>query len=252
MSEHMHNDILAAEYVLGTLRGPARRRFEALMQQDSVLLSHVHRWQETLSVLDAADTPIQPPLRVWRAIQSRLPQRQEATRDSNSPSPSRDSFTKSTMSARPSWKARTFQYRWQFASFALAVALVTITVSSRLFVPDNTGSMYVPVAVLAATQAGQPQQMVVSFDSNNQKLIVTPFDLEAPETGHSLELWLIAKGQKPESLGLLKPQASTMISLNRTRLAPEVTLAVSLEPAGGSPTGQPTGTVLYAGRIGKT
>src|SRR3546814_7580452 len=96
-----------------------------------------------------------------------------------------------------------------------------------------------------------PQQMVVSFDDNNQKLIVTPLNLAAPATGHSLELWLIAQDRKPESLGLLKPQASTLITLNKTRLAPEVTLAVSLEPTGGSPTGQPTGAVLYAGEIGK-
>src|SRR3546814_4036926 len=152
---------------------------------------------------------------------------------------------------RAGWKARAFQYRWQFASFALAAALITIMVSPRLFVLYKTSSTFVPVAVLASTQVGHPQQMVVSFDDNNQKLIVTPLNLAAPATGHSMELWLIAQDRKPESLGLLKPQASTLITLNKTRLAPEVTLAVSLEPTGGSPTGQPTGAVLYAGKIGK-
>src|SRR3546814_10665475 len=109
-------------------------------------------------------------------------------------------------------------------------------VSPRLFVLDKTSSTFVPVAVLASTQVGHPQQMVVSFDDNNQKLIVTPLNLAAPATGHSLELWLLAQDRKPESLGLLKPQASTLITLNQTRLAPEVTLAVSLEPTGGSQT----------------
>src|SRR3546814_10555261 len=66
MSEHMRNDMLAAEYVLGTLRAPARRRFEVLMERDSALLATVDRSQEAFRLLDAIDTPIQPPNRVWR------------------------------------------------------------------------------------------------------------------------------------------------------------------------------------------
>src|SRR3546814_211533 len=235
MSEHMRNDMLDAEYVLGTLRGPARRRFEVLMERDSALLAKVDRWQEAFRLLDAIDTPIQPPNRVWRTIQLRLPQRQETIKGFDKLSPNGDSFAQSAMPPRlrADWKARAFQYRWQFASFALAAALITIMVSPRLFVLDKTSSTFVPVAVLASTQVGHPQQMVVSFDDNNKKLIVTQLNLAAPATGHSLELWLIAQARKPESLGLLMPQDSQLSTQNKTRMATEVNPAVSSEPTGG-------------------
>src|SRR3546814_20440480 len=117
----MRNDMLAAEYVLGTLRGPARRRFEVLMERDSALLAKVDRWQEAFRLLDAIDTPIQPPNRVWRTIQLRLPQRQETIKGFDKLSRNGDSFALSAMPPRLSagWKARATQYRWQFASFAL-------------------------------------------------------------------------------------------------------------------------------------
>lgn len=246
MNERTHNDILAAEYVLGTLRGAARRRFESLMEQDPALTAEVGRWQEVLGKLDATDIPIQPPGRVWRTIQLRLPQ------GSIEPASNQGNTGTSTIlpGLAPGLKAHVFQRKWQFASLALAASLVAVLLWPR-FLTQNEPAGPLPVAVLASTQPGSAQQMVVSFDERNQKIILTPLNLTAPETGHSLELWLIAENQKPASLGLLEPQGSTVVGMDRFRLSAEVTLAISLEPAGGSPTGQPTGKVLYAGKVGK-
>jgi anti-sigma-K factor RskA len=65
-------DALAAEYVAGTLRGPARRRFEALRPSHPALEAAVQRWQARLMPLADAVTPEPPPPQVWRAIEQRL------------------------------------------------------------------------------------------------------------------------------------------------------------------------------------
>ena len=232
MNERARNDnILAAEYVLGTLRGGARRRFEALMERDPALSAEVRQWQDILIVLDAGDVPVEPPARVWRTIESRLPPQQGLARD----------FRRHVPGHR----------RWQLVSFALAASLVAALLWPRFLVLNGVDTAPLPVAVLASTQKGSTGQVVVSFDVHTRKLVLTPLNFTAPQTGHSLQLWLIAKDQKPASLGLIGTQASTVIALQPSRLGADVTLAVSLEPPGGSPTGQPTGAVLYAGKIGK-
>ena len=63
---------LAAEYVAGTLRGPARRRLEALLPGHPVLRQAVQDWQDRLLPLTAALDEVAPPERVWRRIEARL------------------------------------------------------------------------------------------------------------------------------------------------------------------------------------
>ncbi|MDE2037235.1 MAG: anti-sigma factor, partial [Pseudomonas sp.] len=65
-------------------------------------------------------------------------------------------------------------------------------------------------------------------------------------------LWAIPAGGKPISLGLLPVSGNGRIQLSKEHqalLTAPLTLAVSLEPQGGSPTGQPTGPVLYQGQL---
>ncbi|GAB2903878.1 anti-sigma factor [Paralcaligenes sp. KSB-10] len=232
MNERARNDnILAGEYVLGTLRGAARRRFEALMERDPALSAEVRQWQDILTALDAGDAPVDPPARVWRTIQSRLPPQQGLIRDFRHHVPG--------------------HRRWQLVSFALAASLVAALLWPRFLVPNGADTAPLPVAVLASTQEGSAGQVVASFDARTGQLVLTPLNFTALQAGHSLQLWLIAKDQKPAPLGLIGAQASTVIVLKQSRLSPDVTLAISLEPTGGSPTGQPTGAVLYAGKVGK-
>src|SRR6185295_5496462 len=63
---------LAAEYVLGTLRGPARRRFDALLPAHPALRAAVAHWQDALVPLAASVKPVQPSALVWQRIESRL------------------------------------------------------------------------------------------------------------------------------------------------------------------------------------
>jgi anti-sigma-K factor RskA len=250
MSEQARYDRLAAEYVLGTLRGAARRRFEVMMERDPGLAEQVRRWQETFGAFDLADVPVQPPGRVWRAIQMRLPEQ-----GADAPSDARRAIHGRKRPGKPDsagfgrWSVAP-KRGWQLASLALAACLATALLWPRFLVQGGLDMAPVPITVLAGTQGGAARQIVVSFDARSRKLVLTPLNMQAPAAGHSLELWLIPNGHKPASLGLIGPQASTVVALNDIRLSPDSTLAVSLEPAGGSPSGQPTGAVLYAGKIG--
>lgn len=254
MSEHTHTDTLVAEYVLGTLRSAARRRFEDMMDGDPALMAKVDQWQEAFSELDAIDEPVQPPLRVWRAIQLRLPQSQAADqslRTSSSSLPSVAAAPLERFGSIVKIKNRIANHGWQLVSFALAASLAGVLLWPRFQVLNGADTAPLPVAVLASSQGEGGRQIVASFDAESRKLVLTPLNLASIETGHSLELWLIVKNHKPTPLGLIQTHSNTVLVLDKIRLSSDSTLAVSLEPSGGSPTGQPTGAVLYAGKIGK-
>src|SRR5262245_20803613 len=65
-------DRLACEHALGTLRGAARRRFEALLPAHPVLRDALARWHSTLAPLATSVAAVTPPARVWQRIESRL------------------------------------------------------------------------------------------------------------------------------------------------------------------------------------
>src|SRR5919108_3078886 len=65
-------DALAAEYVIGTLRGRARERFESLMRYDPQLRRLVAEWEARLTPLAGAAGEIAPPSRVWKALSRRI------------------------------------------------------------------------------------------------------------------------------------------------------------------------------------
>lgn len=63
---------LSREYVLGTLTGRARRRFERLLAEAPLAARVVARWQQRFDVLAAGVPPLEPRERVWQGLQQRL------------------------------------------------------------------------------------------------------------------------------------------------------------------------------------
>lgn len=216
---------LSAEYALGTLRGAARRQFEQQMQNDPELQAEVARWQEAFTQLDNRLTPITPPASVWKRIQLQLgpvPERQRIM-----PAP------------KTPWRG--------YLGWALAAGLAALLLVPRLLIQPAT---ITPVAILANNgAAGDAGQWVVSVDQRASSLMLTPLNTHEIAKDRSLELWTIPAGGKPRSLGLLSNASPTQLSLAARMPDPGSTLAISLEPRGGSPTGQPTGAVLYSGAI---
>ncbi|WP_341679203.1 anti-sigma factor [Niveibacterium sp. SC-1] len=222
-------DRLASEYVLGTLRGLARKRFERAMAEHGVVRVHVHEWEERLAQLAAAVPEIEPPGRVWRAVEARVAA--ERLRRNGVP-----------RFLRPAW--------WRglaLAMSAVAALLVAyIGVAPRPL--SDPGRNY--IVVLAGSNL--KPVMLAEADPKTGTLFVRVLASPQIAPDRSLELWGLPRDGKPRSYGLVP--ASGVVTLKPGRplealLADIAALAVSLEPQGGSPTGQPTGPVLYTGEL---
>lgn len=221
-------DALAAEYVLGTLRGRARERFERLARSDRALSDAVRSWEERLLPLAEELTPIAPPARVWAAVLGRI---------------------RGTPPARASlWSSLGLWRGVALASLAAVVALAAVLLRPAPAVPE--GAL---VVVLAGTDA--KPVLVASADRLGRTLRVKPVARVDVAADRALELWMLPDGATPRSLGLISATDVVRVALSAPAdeaLRNIPALAVSLEPRGGSPTGLPTGPVLYSGPVQRT
>jgi anti-sigma-K factor RskA len=221
-------DRLAAGFAAGTLRGAARRRFETLLPAHPALRSALRGWQERLMPLTAA-VPLEPaPARVWQGIESRL------FAPVNTPP-----VALATPAGLSFWRG--------LAGFA------SITAIAFALLLANPAPALPPVVVVlsaspAAAGAGPRPSIVASISGDGRALVTRPLVNVGVTVDRALELWAIPPGGAPRSLGLISARGQTL-ALKGQQLQGADTLAVSLEPAGGSPTGQPTGPVLYSGKF---
>lgn len=224
-------DKLAAEYVLGTLKGLARRRFETHLAADSALRARVAVWEARLTPLAAQLPPVEPPDRVWTKIVARI-------------TPARANLPETPANAG-FWGSLGFWRSLGIGASGLAAALL-ISVFSGAFIKTQIPD---PMMTAVLEENGEARMVVEQPQSGYVMVkMIKPWD--AP-SGMSLQLWVIPKSGAPRSLGLIHEQGETKLTLaNMDKLLAEGNLiAVSKEPPGGSPTGQPTGMVLCKGVI---
>ena len=215
---------LAGEYVLGTMPGRARTRFERLMRDNATVAAEVAAWEARFAPLDAIAEPVAPPARVWSAVERRIGP------DVRSPAPARGWFGSFAF-----WRGLAAGAAAACAGLALYLALA----------PTPPGPTV--VAVLAG-DGGQPSWVALTQPGHGEVSVAAIRDLAA-DTAHSFQLWGISGGP-PRPLGILPPEASRRLLVAASSVPPlGGVLAVSLEPPGGSPTGQPTGPVLYQGKV---
>lgn len=227
-------DLLAADYVSGTLRGPARRRLEALLPAHPALRAAVHDWQDRLAPLTASIEPQTPPAAVWQHIEARIGSK--------------------TLAAPAVPRARWWQQLlvWQGASaFAFAAVLGMAVLLAN---PAGSGAPVIVVLSAATPATGGtggtvPASFVASISSDGRALVTRPLTQVALQSDRALELWAVPPAGAPRSLGLISAAAPTVVRRGKL-LDGTAALAVSLEPPGGSPTGAPTGPVLYVGKLG--
>ena len=220
-------DALAAQYVAGTLRGRARARFETLLPSHPALQSAVRDWQVRLMPLTTVLPEAAPPARVWRAIEGRLwPQ----------------------AAPQPWWQRLGL---WRALSGTALAGVVGLGVmlgnpppaqAPVVVVLESTGTTAVNAATIVASLSGDGRALVTRT--------LTPVSLTADRV---LELWSVPPEGNPRSLGLISANGATV--LDRGKLPATLlkggtaALAVSVEPPGGSPTGTPTGPVVFAGKL---
>ena len=221
-------DRLAAEYAAGTLRGAARRRFEALLPAHPVLREATLAWLERLMPLTAAIAPVQPSGEVWRRISDGI---------GNSPPGASDK--------RGAWVRLSF---WRgLAAFASVAAIgLALLLANPSAVPPPVVIVLAPTDAAASGALGPA--LVASISGDGATLVTRPIVPVAVRADRSLELWAVPKQGAPRSLGVLSGTGGT-VALRAKVLAGTDTLAVTLEPAGGSPSGAPTGPIVYAGKF---
>ena len=212
---------LAAEYVVGTLRGNARRRFESMARSDRETGEILRRWEAELTPLAERVQPVEPPARVWSGIEARI---------------------------RGSTPARDPELGFWRSFGMIATGLASVLVVALLWLPPPGAGDAEPAFVSVLTASDSVPRMVVSLHGANDLRVrmVKPW---SGTEGKSLELWVLPKNGAPRSLGLIDNHRDTRLTLalSDPRLQSANALAVSLEPRGGSPTGSPTGPVLYSG-----
>ena len=210
-------EYLAAEYVLGTLHGAARRRFARLITERANARFAVWRWERHLNGFASGLTPQKPRRHVWKNIHDRLNLSQTA---------------KSTFAQR--WRELWVALPTAVAAAWLAIALLPTPTAERIavFADQNAEALW-----------------VIATDLDERQLQIHAINAPTPTGNTSFELWILRADLPPLSLGLLPVVPGSIETQISAQLVAALTasgrLAISVEPAGGSPTGSPTGPVVY-------
>lgn len=216
-------DRLAAEYVLGTLRGRARDRLERLMQSDILLRGDVERWERQLNAMALTLPPLEPSRGLWRRIHRRI-------------------------SPRPAPRAR---WLWPLATGAATAAAAVLAIYVAIAPPAD--STFDPEYIAAIGEPAQGPRWSIMADLERETLSVRAVRAPEIEADQALELWLLPGDDRgPISLGLLPTSGEHQYVIPPAAVAAAsdgTGIAVSREPAGGSPTGAPTGPVLFQGEL---
>jgi anti-sigma-K factor RskA len=225
-------DLEAAEYVMGTLRGLERIRFQEVLSQSPDLRRRVAEWEERLSGLADTVAPVDAPDALWNRIERAI-----------------DAVNRPAHTERPSLAARL----WSSLALWRATAALATAAACLLAVPAlrPVPSQPPETALVAVLQAPEGPAFAVRIPATRRANVTPVGDRPAPP-GSSYELWVVPGGRAPLSLGLIERGGVTRVPLDR--LPPDLVrqgsvLAISLEPAGGSPTGAPSGPVLFTGTL---
>jgi anti-sigma-K factor RskA len=189
----------------------------------------------------AAVAPVQPPARVWRAIEERI-----------GGAPLRSGGIWQNLAF---WRNLGLAASGMAAGLLAAIAVIAPQAPSPAPAPVvvrvPSGEMAATYLAVLSDPKTQRPMLVVSAGRGSSELWVKTLDPAIHVPDRSLELWALPPGQAPKSLGVIAPSekmtALKLVASADQALAEVPTLAVSLEPAGGSPTGAPTGPVLYTG-----
>lgn len=244
---------LAAEYALGTLRGRARARFERLLSGDVTLLEEVTFWQECFAGFAARLKPVAPREVVWAALEKTLYQPTAPTKVIELRAHRAPPVAKVNEPKRgfiwPVWAAAA-----TVAAVAMGLGLQREQAHSQALTAALEIAQNQPLPYVAVLKpAGGDAQWAITLhpEKNLMRVVLTGNKMPADTSKRSLELWRLDSKGRPHSLGLLPVSGTASKEMPLAEIPLEergasLTLAISEEPRGGSPTGLPTGKVLVA------
>lgn len=257
--QELDQDALAAEYVLGTLDPYERAEVTARIAAEPDFAALVASWERRLGELHAMVDPVDPPPELWDKIRGAvagvegrdemvLPEVPTPPAPAVAAAPDQSAEVISLASRARRWRGIAAMTSALAAALLVFVAIREMTPGAGPGTTDRAAGRF--VAVLQ--QSASAPAFLLTVDVDTKTFTVRRVGA-SPQPGKSFELWLVSdRFPQPRSLGLIGGSDFT----TRPALAnfdPEVinkaTYAVSLEPEGGSPTGAPTGPVLYVGNL---
>lgn len=218
-------DALCGEYLLGTLRGTARRRFERALREEPRVALRLRYWESTFMPRYTGVIEVEPAPGVWKRLEASLDLERYRT----------------------PWHRRLGVWR---AIAAAATAALAIGIGYEVLRPAPTAPPAVEIATLEGKADAARVVARLTPDARVLELRAARPVLAGPN--QSYELWLLpAEGGAPLSLAVLGSLDARfeVPAAHAPRLRAGGKLAVSVEPAGGSPTGGPTGPVILVGAI---
>lgn len=261
---------LAAEYVLGLLEGEARAAAEARLAADDAFAAEVSAWWDRFSPLIEAVDDRSPPPGLWTRIEAAIEaaQARAAPPPPASPPPIGDAAASTPIvsplapdrtrrrDARKPERARrgvgSLLAAALMGALAASAATVAVMVYREQAAAPAPADATAPLLTAALTPEAGESLYVAAYDPVRRSVVVTPTRV-LPEDDRARELWLIPADGVPRSAGLLRAGAEpTALPVRGELLELAIAgaaLAVSLEPAGGSPTGAPTGPVIASGAL---
>ena len=227
MIERDDLDMLAAEFVLGTLPVEDRQRVQRLRTTHPELDAQILQWESRLSALNDEIEPVDPAPGLFARIERSIDQLEQASSQHNEVVRLRQQVS-----------------RWRLRTAATSIAAMLL-IAVMMLEPTPTKSPYVAVF----QHNDEQPAFLLTVDLARKQLNIQPVTAR-PAGNQSYQLWIKDDelGPTPRSVGVLNehfevdPAALTNYDAELLRRA---TFGISLEPRGGSPTGQPTGPALH-------
>lgn len=227
MIERDDLDMLAAEFVLGTLPIEDRQRVQRLRTTHPELDAQILQWESRLSALNDEIEPVDPAPGLFARIERSIDQLEQASSQHNEVVRLRQQVS-----------------RWRLSTAAASIAAMLL-IAVMMLEPTPTKSPYVAVF----QHNDEQPAFLLTVDLARKQLNIQPVTAR-PAGNQSYQLWIKDDelGPTPRSVGVLNehfevdPAALTNYDAELLRRA---TFGISLEPRGGSPTGQPTGPALH-------
>ena len=222
------DEVLAGEYVLGVLSIDARRMVERRIADDAAFAILVERWQSDLSTFNDDYQEATPGAAVFAQIERRL-------------------FGADPEGISTGLRNAAGFWRWvSLGTSAIAVAALIFASGLVQMTPSQ------PPLLAQLSAPGSPVSLLASFDASNGRVKLIPVASGGQEE-KSLQLWYVPGSGNPRPLGVFSPDGNGELIVPddlRQTISVGATLAVSLEPFGGSPTDLPTGPIVASGTAG--
>ena len=223
---------LAMDFALGVLDRESRMAAQLRLARDAGFRAEVEGWQAMLSPLADSVTPVTPPADLWDRI---LAETATAAPPRAAAAPVKSASLWSSLGL---WRT--------LAAGSLALAGI---VSVMLVERPGKPSQQLLVATLASPTGAA--MLTATYDAGRGAVILTPAD-KSDAAGRTPELWVIEGDKPPRSLGTIdidSPNSHEIPAERLKGLKVGSTLAISLEPKGGSKTGAPTGPIVATGKL---